>query len=113
MCCIITSHVSAYTRQQFAMRILPYNYAVKVDRGMDFTIKSMQLSIVKYIQIPQQEGRLLMWAVVFADISNMFSSVSCESLMGIIHLDFPELPLAHFLYGGPGTVHHHWEDGSW
>ena len=34
--------------------------------------------------------------------------------MNIIVLDFPELlPLAHLLYGGPGTVHHRWEDGSW
>ena len=34
--------------------------------------------------------------------------------MNITALDFPELlPLAHLLCGGPGTVHHHWEDGSW
>ena len=34
--------------------------------------------------------------------------------MGIISLDFLELlPLAHLLYGDPGTVHHRWEDGSW
>ena len=34
--------------------------------------------------------------------------------MNIIFLDFPELlPLAHLLYGGPGIVHHRWEDGSW
>ena len=83
---IITSHVADSTRQQFARRIPPYNYAVGVDGGMDFTIKSMQLSIEKYIQIPQQEGSLPTRAVVFADISNMFTSVSRKSLMNIISL---------------------------
>ena len=111
---IITSHVAISTRQRFARRILPYNYAVGVDGGMDFIIKSMQLSTGKNIQIPQQESSPLTRAIVFADISNMFNSVSRESLMNIIALDFPELlPLAYLLYGGPGTVHHRWEDGSW
>ena len=55
-----------------------------------------------------------MRVVVFANISNMFNSVSQEILMNIISLDFPELlPLAHLLYGSPGTVHHRWEDGPW
>ena len=55
-----------------------------------------------------------MRAVVFVDVSNMFNSVSRESLMNIISLNFSELlPLAYLLYSGPGTVHHHCEDGSW
>ena len=74
---------------------------------MDLIIKSMQLSIKKYIQIPQQEGSLPIRVVIFADISNMFNSASQESLMDTISLDFPEiLPLAHLLYGGPETVYH-------
>ena len=113
MRCIIASHVSAYTRQRFSRRILPYNYAVGVDGGMDFIIKSMQFSIERYIQIPQQEGQLPTQAVVFANISNMFNSISQESVMNIIAMDFPELvSLAHLLYGGPVTVHNCWEDGS-
>ena len=98
---IIASHISAYTRQKFSTRILPYKYAVGVDGEMDFIIKSIQLSIEKYIQISQKEERLPTRAVVFADISNKFRSVSRKSLTNIIHSDFPELPPCAFALWWP------------
>ena len=43
----------------------------------DFIIKSMQLLIERYIELPQEE-ELPTGAVIFADIVNMFSSVSSK-----------------------------------
>ena len=45
--------------------------------GTDFIIKSMQLLIERYIELPQEE-ELPTGAVIFADIVNMFSSVSSK-----------------------------------
>ena len=68
----------------------------------------------KFITKPQEEDLLSTRAAFFADVKNMFNSVSRDALMESIRVSFPEfLPLAHILYGAPGLVHHHWGDGSW
>ncbi|KAL7529537.1 hypothetical protein ACHAXR_009934, partial [Thalassiosira sp. AJA248-18] len=106
--------------KRFAMTLLPFNYAVGVEGGMDFIIKSMQLSIEKFIQLPQQrqldsdQPSVPTRAAVFIDLTNMFNSVSREELLDVIRVHYPELiPLARMLYSAPGTVHHRWEDGTW
>ena len=76
---------------------------------MDFIIKSIQLSIEKFITQPQEQQPLQLptRAAFFADIKNMFNCVSREALIDTIQKSFPELlPLAHLLYGRPGTVRH-------
>lgn len=83
-------------------------------QGMNFITKSIQLSMKKFITKPQEEDLLSTRAAFFADVKNMFNSVSRDALMESIRVSFPEfLPLAHILYGAPGLVHHHWGDGSW
>jgi hypothetical protein len=44
---IIATHVAKQWKDKFALHLLPYNFAVGVPNGMDFIIKSMQLSIKK------------------------------------------------------------------
>ena len=51
---IIASHVIQHTISRFVHRLLPINAAVGVDGGMDFIIKTMQLSIEKFITQPQE-----------------------------------------------------------
>ena len=112
---IIASHVADYNQQWFAMMVVPHNYAVGVDGGMDVIIESMQLYIGKYIEHPQKEERLPTHAVVFADISSVYNRVSSEELMDIIQTDYSKLlSLVYLFYGSPGSIHHHWEkDGAW
>ena len=111
---IIATHVTKESSIRFAQCLLPYNFAIGVNGGMNFIIKTMQLSIEKFITKPQEAGQLPTRVAFFADIKNMFNSVSREALMESIRVSFPELlPLAHLLYGAPGSVHHRWEDGSW
>jgi hypothetical protein len=55
---IIASHVAHTLRAKFANHLLPYNYAVGVLDESDFVVKAMQLAIKKYIDNPQQSGRL-------------------------------------------------------
>ena len=111
---LIATHVTKEMSIQFAQRLLPYNFTIGVNRGMNFTIKTMQLSMEKCITKPQEEGQLPTRAAYFAGIKNMFNSVSKEALVESIRVSFPELlPLGHLLYGAPVSVHHRWEDGSW
>jgi hypothetical protein len=56
--------------------ILPYNYAVGIDGGMDFIIKSMQLSIEHHIITPQSNNTLPTRSALFMDLKNMFNLVS-------------------------------------
>jgi hypothetical protein len=74
----------------------------------------MQLSIDKYIGIPQQTNRLPTRAAIFFDLTNQFNSVAREEFKNVIVTSFPELlPLVTLFYDQPNTVHYKWNDGSW
>ena len=45
----IATHVANQWKENFALHLLPYNFAAGVPNRMDFIIKSMQLSIKKII----------------------------------------------------------------
>ena len=82
---------------------------------MVFIIKTMQLSIEKFITQPQEISppQFPTRVAFFADIKNMFNCVSQEALMDTISNCFQELlPLAHLLYGRDDTVRYRWEDDT-
>jgi hypothetical protein len=81
---IMATHVANTWKDKFALHLLPYNYAVGIPNGMDFIIKSMQLSIEKFIDTPQQQQLTPSRAAIFVDLSNMFNSVSRAELFDII-----------------------------
>jgi hypothetical protein len=111
---LIASHVARKLRQKFANHLLPYNYAVDVPDGSDFVVKAMQLSIEKYIDIPQQTNCLPTRAAIFFDLTNQFNSVAREEFKNVITTSFPELlPLVTLFYDQPNTVHYKWNNGSW
>jgi hypothetical protein len=77
-------------------------------------VKAMQLEIEKYIDNPQQSGRLPTRAAIFFDLTNQFNSVSREEFKNVIATSFPELlPLVTLFNDQPNTVHYKWNDGSW
>ncbi len=88
---IIATHVANQWKVKFALHLLPYNFAVGVLNGMDLVIKTMQLSIKKFIIVRQQRNDLPSSPAIFDDLTNMFSAVSCKELFDIINKDFPEL----------------------
>jgi hypothetical protein len=95
---IIATHVANKWKDKFALHLLPYNFAVGVPNGMDFTIKCMQLSFKKIIIAREQRNKLPSRAAIFVNLTNMFNAVSCEELFDIINKDFPELSgLTHLL----------------
>ena len=111
---LTASHIMASYRQRFAIDMLPLNYAIGVDGGMDFIVKTVQLGIEKHISLPQSRNELPTRAAVFLDLKNMFNNISREELMNIIAADYPELlAIANLLYHDPGGIHYRWEDGSW
>ena len=67
---IVASHVAKTGVTRFAQHLLPFNFAVRVDGGMDFVIKTMQLSIEKFITQRQEQDppQLPTRAALFADI---------------------------------------------
>ncbi len=95
-------------------RLIHYNYACRIDGGMDFIIKAMQLSFKCHIIIRQQILELLTCAAVFIDLTNMFNLVSWEELFDIIDTHFPKLTLLTTLsYKTPADVHFKWNTSSW
>ena len=103
----MATHVANTWKDKFALHLLPYNYAVGIPNGMDFIIKSMQLSIEKFIDHPQQQQLTPSRAAIFVDLTNMFNSVSRAELFDIIATDFPELtPLTSLLYTEYGDVYY-------
>jgi hypothetical protein len=111
---IIASHVARTLKHKFASHLLPYNYAVGIPDGSSFVVKAMQLSIEKYIDIPQKNGDIPSRAAIFFDLTNQFNSVSRQEFFNVIATHFPELlPLTLLFYDNPMMVHHKWEDGSW
>ena len=94
----VTSHVTKTYKGHVAQKLLPYQYAVGVEGGMDFVIKTVRLAIEKYITTLFETGRTPSCAIVFAGILNMFNVVSREELMDTIRMDFPEmLSLTHLI----------------
>ena len=111
---IVASHVAKYYRGKFAHHLLPYNFAIGVDRGMDFAIKQTQLQVDRYIQQAQARGEVPTRVGVFLDLRNMFNLVSREKLLSVIADKFPELlPLAETFYADKGKVNLKYADGTW
>ena len=110
---ITASHIMTSYRQRFVIDMLPLNYAIGVDDGMDFIIKTVQLGIEKHISGPRIRNELPTRAVVFLDLKNMFNNISREELMNIIGQDYLELlTIANLLYHDPGVIHYRKEDGT-
>jgi hypothetical protein len=104
---IIASHIAQQWKEKFALHLLPINYAVGVPNGMEFIVKTMQLSIEKFIINKQDANTLPTRAAVFIDLTNMFNSVSRDELFDIIRSDFPELTsLTELLYKEHGKVYY-------
>jgi hypothetical protein len=82
---IIARHIAQQWKEKFALHLLPFNFAVGVPNGMDFIVKSMQLSIDRFIKTKQSLNSLPTRAAVFVDLTNMFNSVSRDELFDIIH----------------------------
>ncbi len=69
---IVASHITITLKDQFSYHLIPYNYAVGINGGMDFIFKAMNLSIKHHIIIRQQNSELPTHAGVFIDLTNMF-----------------------------------------
>ena len=111
---IIINHLARTFRRRFANHLLPYNYAVGVDGGMDFVIKASQLAVEKYITTPQQSGQAPSRCYISLELKNMFNEISRDKILQVVRDKFPEmLPLVTLLYADPGTVFFRMADGSW
>ena len=73
-------------------RLVPFNSSVGLDRGMNFIIKTTQLSIETVITQPQEQPPLQLpnYAAFFADTKNMFNCISQEALVETISKIFPD-----------------------
>jgi len=92
----------------------PIQLCSRSPKRYGFHLKSMQLSIKKFIVSPQLIEESPSRAAIFVDLTNMFNAVSREELFDIINTDFPELsPLTHLLYSKHGDVFFKWNQDSW
>jgi hypothetical protein len=98
----------------FAEYLLPYNYAIGVNGGIDLVIKSVQLAVDQYIIEPENNGNLPSRVLVSLDIRNMFNAVSRERLREIISEKFPTLEAySDLIYDGNGETFVRLENGQW
>ncbi|KAL7531115.1 hypothetical protein ACHAWF_003634, partial [Thalassiosira exigua] len=110
----ITSHVAKSLRSKFARRLLPYNYAIGVDGGIDLIVRCAQLEVERHITLRQERDEAPTRAFISLDIANMFNCVSCKEIFRIVRRELPELlPLVDLLYGRPGKVYFKMIDGRW
>ena len=111
---IITNHVARTYRRRFAHHLLPHNFAIGIDGGMDFVIKSAQLAVERYITAPLEAGMPPTRVFISLDLQNMFNELSRDLIFKIIEDRYPELlPLVSMLYDKPGTVFYKMADGQW
>ena len=113
---IITIHIARVYRQRFARHLLPHNYAVGIDGGMDFVVRASQLAIEKYITEPMAQDLpdAPTRCYISLDLKNMFNEISRNKIFEIVEAKFPELlPFIALLYKNPGTVFYRMTDGSW
>ena len=111
---LICSHVAKSWSSTFARHLLPFNWAVGIDNGMDFAVRVTQLLVERYITGPQSKGDAPSRVLLSLDIVNMFNELSREEIFVIIERDFPDLlPLVRMLYNEPGQAWLRTEDGTW
>ena len=89
---IITNHIARSYRRKFSFDLLPFNYAIGIDSGMDFVVKASQLSVEKYITSKQNKGEAPSRCFVSLDLKNMFNELSREKIFEIVEHKYPELP---------------------
>jgi len=101
-------------RSRFANHVLPFNYAISINGGIDIITTTMRLGVEKYIKKLEDSGRFPTRALVSLDISNMFNAISRQKLREIIHSKFPELiAFADLLYEKDGFTGVKLIDGRW
>lgn len=77
---LMATHIAHTFCDRFEEHLLPYNYAVGINRSMDFIIKAMQLSIEWHIITPQSINTTPTHSALFINLTNLFNLVSCEEL---------------------------------
>ena len=91
---ILQSH-----RASFAQYLLPFNYAIGVNRGIDMITTDIQLGVEKFITAPEEKGNLPSQALVSLYIKHMFNAISRQKLREIVGKEFPGLSaFANLLY---------------
>ena len=101
-------------KSQFATNLLPYNYAVGINGGVDVITHSIRLGVDKYITKREANNELPTRALVSVDIKNMFNAISRQKLRQLISESFPSLSaFADLLYDEPGKIRLKRDDGTW
>ena len=101
-------------RSKFAEYLLPFNYAIGVNGGIDIITNTMRLGVEKYITNLENSGRFPSRALVSLDIRNMFNAISREKLRELVRAKFPELvAFADLLYKKDGSTGVKLVDGRW
>mgnify|MGYP007103437133 CR=1 FL=1 len=72
---IIANHVARTYRRRFAQHLLPHNFAVGIDNGMDFVVKANQLGVEKYITNKLKAGDAPSHCFISLDLTNMFNDL--------------------------------------
>ena len=106
--------ILATHRAKFARELLPFNYAIGVNGGIDVITTTLRLGLDKFMRKPELDGKLPSRALVSLDIRNMFNAVSRQKLREIMRKRFPELEnFADMLYEKDGRTAVKLHDGRW
>ncbi len=111
---IAANAIASECRSEFASYLLPYNYAVGIQGGIDFVTSSLRLGVEKYMKNQESVGLLPTRALVSLDIRNMFNAISRHKLREIVTEEFPKLKsFVDSLYAEEGQSCVKLDDGTW
>ena len=76
-------------QSQFAEHLLPFDYAIGVNGGIDVITHTIRLGVDKFTHSKETEDKLPTRALVSLDIRNMFNEISQQKLREIISPKYP------------------------
>ena len=102
---IAAASINFKYKHDFAVYLLPYNYAIGAGGGLDFITTTLRLGLDKYMLQCGNATLLPSRALVSLDIQNMFNAISRQKVWEIVYDLYPELQdLIDCLYEDDGTT---------
>ncbi len=96
---IVIDHIATVYGCKFAHFLLPYNWAIGTNNGMDFIAKDLQFEVKKYITIPQHDNQAPSKCLISLDLINIFNEISRDKVFQKVEVNYPSLiPLVAMLY---------------
>jgi len=110
---IATAHAVSVSKDKIASYLLPTQFAIGINGGIDLITHTMQIQADRYLSRNTSNTLPPTRAILMLDLANMFNSISMARARELIYLHFPFLlPLFDALYFYPSKCWYRDEQGN-